>query len=59
MSEIKQKKISWHNLFLMYCNTLDKTIIKFKMVDFSLFLFAQIDKIFENFVRLDEYPQHR
>ena len=29
--------------------------IKFKMADLSLFLFAQIDKIFENFVRLDKY----
>ena len=33
--------------------------IKFKMVDFSPFLFAQIDKIFENFVRPDEYLQHQ
>ena len=33
--------------------------VKFKMVDFSSFLFAQIYKIFENFVRLDEYLQHQ
>ena len=33
--------------------------IKFKMVDFSPFLFAQIYKIFENFVRPDEYLQHQ
>ena len=29
------------------------------MVNFSSFLFAQIDKIFENFVRPDEYLQHQ
>ena len=29
--------------------------IKFKMADLSSFLFAQIDKIFENVVRPDEY----
>ena len=33
--------------------------IKFKRVDFSSFLFAQIDKIFENFVRPDKYLQHQ
>ena len=35
--------------------------IKFKMADLSPFLFAQIDKIFENVVRPDEYlptPMH-
>ena len=30
-----------------------------KMVDFFSFLFAQIDKIFENFVRPDDYLQHQ
>ena len=30
--------------------------IKFEMADLSLILFAQIDKIFENVVRPDEYP---
>ena len=29
--------------------------MKFKMFNLSSFLFAQIDKIFENFVRPDEY----
>ena len=29
--------------------------LKFKMVNFSPFLFAEIDMIFENFVRPDEY----
>ena len=33
--------------------------IKFKMADLLPFLFAQIDKIFENVVRLDEYLQHQ
>ena len=33
--------------------------IKFKIVDFSSFLLAQIDKLFENFVRPDEYLQHQ
>ena len=33
--------------------------IKLKMVDLMPFLFAQIDKILENFVRPDEYPQHQ
>ena len=33
--------------------------IKFKMVDLSLFVFAQIDKIFENVVSPDEYLQHQ
>ena len=30
-----------------------------KMADLSPFLFAQIDKIFENVVPLDEYLQHQ
>ena len=34
-------------------------MIKFKIVNFSSFLFAQIDKIFENCVRPDEYLQHQ
>ena len=33
--------------------------IQFKMADLSQFLFAQIDKLFENFVRPDEYLQHQ
>ena len=33
--------------------------IKFKMVDLLPFLFAQIAKIFENFVLPDEYLQHQ
>ena len=33
--------------------------IKFKMADLLPFLFAQIDKIFENVVRPDEYLQHQ
>ena len=33
--------------------------IKFKMADLLPFLFAQIDKIFENFVRPDEYLKHQ
>ena len=33
--------------------------IKFKIADLLTFLFAQIDKIFENVVRPDEYLQHQ
>ena len=33
--------------------------IKFKIADLSPFLFSQIAKIFENFVRPDEYLQHQ
>ena len=33
--------------------------IKLKMADLSPFLLSQIDKIFENFVRPDEYIQHQ
>ena len=33
--------------------------IKFKMTDLMPFLYAQIDKMFENFVRPDEYLQHQ
>ena len=33
--------------------------IKFKMLDFSPFLFAQFDKTFKNFVRLDKDLQHQ
>ena len=33
--------------------------IKFKMTDLLLFLFAQIDKIFENVVRPDKYLTHQ
>ena len=33
--------------------------IKFKMADLSPFLLAQIDKIFENCARPDEYLQHQ
>ena len=38
-------------------NCLEFVRIKLQMVDFSPFLFAEIEKIFENFVRSDEYLQ--
>ena len=40
-------------------NHLRFVMIKFKMADLSLFLFAEIDKIFENFVRPNEYLLHQ
>ena len=40
-------------------NPVTFVLIKFRMADLSLFLFTQIDKIFEKVVRQEEYLQHQ